>query len=372
MHVLFIHQNFPAQFRYIAPRLVSDFGWQCTFVTGKAEGTLPGVEKLVYRTRGGATRANHLCTRNFENCVVHAHGVYAALKARPDIRPDLVIAHTGFGSSLFLPFLYDAPIINFLEYFYRPHGGDMGYRPEMPVTEAMLLRVKTRNAMLMLDLENCDRGWTPTQYQREFFPAPYRDKIEVIFDGIDTSVYHRKDNPDRSIGAGKHIGPGLRIVTYVARGFEMMRGFDIFMKAAKRIYEQFPDVAFVVVGADSIHYGGEQRYISGAFRHHVLGQDEYDLSRFHFTGYVSQETLADILSISDLHVYLTEPFIASWSMVDAMACGAVVLASDQTCVRECITHGENGLLCDFFDYEALARKAVEVLRDPAAYRHLGK
>src|SRR5690348_1876680 len=110
MHVLFVHQNFPAQFRYIAPRLVKDFGWKCTFVTERKQGDLPGVEKVLYTSRGGATKANHICTRNFENAVAHAHGVYETLKSRPEIQPDLVVAHAGFGSSLFLPYLYDAPI----------------------------------------------------------------------------------------------------------------------------------------------------------------------------------------------------------------------------------------------------------------------
>jgi len=373
MHILFVHQNFPAQFRYIAPRLVHDYGCQCTFVTERQEGALPGVEKVVYRARGGATSANHPCTRNFENAVGQTHGVYEALKARPDIRPDLVVAHTGFGSSLFLPYLYDAPIINFLELFYHTLGGDLGFRPELPVRELSLLRLTTKNAMILLDLESCDRGWVPTHYQKNLFPKPYHDKIEAIFDGIDTDVYHRKDNPARQIGKGPPVDPNCRIVTYVARGFELMRGFDIFMKAAKLIYEQFPNVIFVVVGSDNIHYGPDQEYFkTKSFRHYVLGQDNYDLSKFRFTGYVPQETLADILSISDLHIYLTQPFIASWSMVDAMACGAVVLASDQVCTREYIVPGQNGLLCDFFEYEGLARQAVEVLKDPPAFQHLAQ
>ena len=372
MHVMFVHQNFPAQFRYIAPKLVNDFGWTCTFVTEKAEGSLPGIEKVVYAARGHATLANHVCTRTFENQVGQAHGVYAALQARTDVRPDLIVAHSGFGSSLFLPYLYDAPIINFFEYFYRPVGQDLGYRPELSVTEVALLRSRTRNAMIMLDLDNCDRGWTPTNYQRDFLPREYREKVEVIFDGIDTDVYHRKPEPNRNVAEGITIPKGPRIVTYVARGFEMMRGFDIFMKVAKRIYEQFPDVVFVVVGTDRVHYGPDLSVFKArSFREHVLGSGEYDLSRFIFTGYVQQETLADILSMSDLHIYLTEPFIASWSMVDAMACGAVLLASDQKCVREYVTHGENGLLRDFFDVEGLAAQAIEVLRDPAAHRCLG-
>ncbi len=373
MHVLFIHQNFPAQFRYIAPRVAQEHGWKCTFATAKASESLPGVEKVVYTSKGGATKANHFCTQNFENCVWEAHGVYEMLKQRPDIQPDLIVAHTGFGSSLFLPFLYDAPIINFVELYYRPVGGDVGFRKELPVSEETLLRLQTKNAMIQADLANCDRGWTPTQYQRDFFPPEFRSKIEVIFDGIDTAIYHRRDNPQRLINGKLLAPPGKRIVTYVARGFEKMRGFDIFMEASRLIAEQYPDVLFVVVGKDTVHYGSDLKYFKEAtYREHLLASGRYDLSKYLFTGFVSEETLAEILSISDLHIYLTEPFIASWSMVDAMSCGVVLLASDQRCVREYVEPGKNGLLVDFFDVEGLAKQAVEVLRDPVAYRPLAE
>ena len=373
MHVLFIHQNFPAQFRYIAPRVAQEHGWKCTFATAKASESLPGVEKVVYTSKGGATKANHFCTQNFENCVWEAHGVYEMLKQRPEIQPDLIVAHTGFGSSLFLPFLYDAPIINFVELYYRPVGGDVGFRKELPVSEETLLRLQTKNAMIQADLANCDRGWTPTQYQRDFFPPEFRSKIEVIFDGIDTAIYHRRDNPQRLINGKLLAPPGKRIVTYVARGFEKMRGFDIFMEASRLIAEQYPDVLFVVVGKDTVHYGSDLKYFKEAtYREHLLASGRYDLSKYLFTGFVSEETLAEILSISDLHIYLTEPFIASWSMVDAMSCGVVLLASDQRCVREYVEPGKNGLLVDFFDVEGLAKQAVEVLRDPVAYRPLAE
>lgn len=371
MHVLFLHQNFPAQFRYIAPRLVQDYGWQCSFMTANDQGSLPGVSKLIYRCTGGATKANHFASRNFENTVNEAHAVFETLKYRQDLRPDLIVAHTGFGSSLFLPYLYDAPLINFVEYFYRPVGQDIGFRPEMPVTEESLLRVKTKNAMILLDLENCDRGWTATHYQRDFFPAEFRSKIDVIFDGIDTGIYYRRLNRERRLPSGQVIPKDTRIVTYVARGFERMRGFDVFMEVARRTYEQYPNVLFVVVGADSVHYGPDLAYTDKAsFREEVLSSGRYDLSKFFFTGWVSENDLAEILSVSDLHIYLTEPFIASWSLVNAMSCGAVVLASDQRCVREYIRPGENGLLRDFFDVEGLATEAVRVLRDPAEFRPL--
>ena len=216
--------------------------------------------------------------------------------------------------------------------------------------------MKTKNAMILLDLDNCDRAWTPTSYQRDFFPPEFHSKIDVIFDGIDTSIYYRRQNPERRLPNGTVVPAGTRIVTYVARGFERMRGFDIFMEVARRTYEQYPNVLFVVVGSNRVSYGADLAYTEKAsFREEVLSSGKYDLSKFLFTGWVSEPDLAEILSIGDLHIYLTEPFIASWSLVDAMSCGAVVLASDQNCVREYVRHGENGLLGDFFDVEGLVR-----------------
>jgi len=373
MHVLFIHQNFPAQFRYIATRLAAEHGWQISFATERQEDELPGIRKIIYKPRGGATLSNHMCTRNFENAVAHAHGVYEALKATPEIQPDLVIAHTGFGSSLFLPYLYDAPIINFLEFFYHPVGQDMGFRPELPVSEIDLLRIKTKNAMILLDVVNCDRGWCPTHYQRDYFPPELRSKIEVIFDGIDTSVFRRQEGARGRIEKAWNVTSDAKIVTYGARGFERMRGFDIFMKIAARVAAARSDVVFIVVGTDKVYYGGDMNYTTApSFRLQVLEDEPADLSRFRFTGYVPQETLADILSASDLHLYFTEPFIASWSMVDAMACGAVVLASDQACVREYIVPGENGLLNGFFDVDGFTEKSLAVLADPQSYAPLAR
>ena len=379
MHVLFVHQNYPAQFRYIAPRLVSDFGWRCTFCTANARAPdVPGVERVVYRRTFGATRMNHACTRGFENCVGHAQAVYAAMRARPDLTPDLVVAHSGFGSSLFLPHLYDCPVVNFFEYFYRSVGQGLGYRPEDDVSELQVLRSRTNNAMILLDLDNCDRGWCPNEHQRSQFPGRFRTKIEVCPDGVDTALYAPPADArpgyagDRRLPDGTLVPAGTRIVTYVARGFETVRGFDVFMRAAKRIYEQFPDVLFVCAGSDRVYYGNDAERLNGKpLRHYLLETGEYDLSRFHFTGFVPEQDLATILGLSDLHVYLTTPFVTSWSMLDAMSCGCVVLASDQDCTREYIAHGQNGLLCDFFDVEGMAKQAVEVLKDPAAFRVLG-
>ncbi|RUL87848.1 glycosyltransferase [Tautonia sociabilis] len=372
MHVLFVHQNFPAQFGHVARYLIRAHGVRCTFVSEKPAGMVEGIRRIRYAPKLKATPDTLYLTRGFENGVGHALGVYNACKSQLKEPPDLIVGHSGFGSTLFLRELYDCPIINYFEYFYRPKNSDLDFRPEFPIAEIDRLRIYPRNAMFLLDLENCDAGYSPTRWQHSTLPRAYSDKVEVIFDGVETSVWRKHEGVPRAIGDRK-IGPNTRIITYVSRGFESMRGFDIFMKVAKRIYRSRPDVLFLVVGADRVAYGGDLKYIQEqSFLKHVLKQDDYDLSKFVFTGLLPPQQLARLLSISDLHLYLTVPFVLSWSLFNALACGCSVVASDTDPVREVIQHGENGLLAPFYDVEGMAELGLRVLEDPEAHRALGR
>jgi len=387
MHVLYVHQNFPAQFGHIAKHLVEKLNWRCTFVSETPSGNVGGIEKVQYKIAGGATKQNHFCSRTFENTVWHSDGVFNALRRRPDIQPDLIVGHSGFGSTLFLRELYPTvPIVNFFEYFYHPHDpdSDMDFRHDLnwEVPQIKYLRSRCRNAMILLDLQNCQLGYTPTQFQFSKFPAEYHQKMRVIFDGVDRAIYHGYDEtlrPPASQRAarrmcGVDVSPTTRVVTYVSRGFESMRGFDIFMRSAKLIARQYPDSKFFIVGTDRIAYGGDETYIAPhkTFKDWVLAQDDYNLPNFVWVGRLPQEDLGRLLAASDLHIYLTVPFVLSWSMMDALSCGAVVLGSATSPVKEMIRDGENGLLADFFNPEEFAEKAVRVLQDPDEFRPLGR
>ena len=371
MRVVFVHKNFPAQFGHIAAHLVEERGCSCTFVSEKEPGRAGGIDKVQYTTKGGAAKTTHFCARTFENGVWHAAGVYEALKPlRQDLAPDLIVGHSGFGSTLFLPELFpDTPIINYFEYYYRKQGGDVGFRPDFPTSKANLLRIHARNAMILLDLETCRAGYSPTRFQKSLLPESYHHKVRILHDGIPTDFWRPQPVEALTIN-GLAVGPEQRVVTYVSRGFEMMRGFDIFMKVARRICEARPDVIFLVAGTDRVCYGGDLAYIKEkSFKDHVLAQDDYDLDRIRFLGRVQPSVLARMLSRSDLHIYLTVPFVLSWSILDAMACGCTVLASDTAPVREVIRHRDNGLLADFFDVDELTTTALAVLDDPVAYRN---
>ena len=372
MHVLFVHQNFPAQFGHIARCLVKDHGFRCTFVSQHPPGHGDGTERIQYHVKGGATEKTHYCGRSFENALWHSHAVFEALRARPDIKPDLIVGHSGYLSTSFLRELYDCAIVNYFEYYYHTTGSDMDFRPEFTYAELTRLRALARNANLLLDLSACDVGYSPTQWQRSLLPAVFHPKVRVIFDGIDTSLWRPRAGLPRRVGS-MPVPVDVKIVTYVARGFESMRGFDIFMKMAKLLGERRRDVLFVVVGEDRVCYGGDHDLIGKrSFKEWVLSQDTFDLSRFLFPGRMPATLLAELLAMSDLHVYLTVPFILSWSLMDALACGATILASDTAPVREMIQHGHNGLLTDFFDVERMAQAASEVLDHPEDYKNLGR
>jgi len=372
MHILFVHQNFPAQFGHIAEYLAQRHGFRCSFVSEKPAGRVGSIERIQYQIRSGATAANHYCSRTFENAIWHTHAVFEALKARPDIQPDLVVGHSGFGSTLFLRQLYPCPIINYFEYFYRATNSDMDFRPDFPTQEIDRLRAMARNAMILLDLENCDAGYSPMRWQRDRLPELFHDKVRVIFDGIDTQVW-RPHTPEERVVAGQLIPADRPIVTYVSRGFESMRGFDIFMKSAKKLYQRRPDVLFVVVGTDRIAYGGDDKVIGQkSFKDWVMARDIYEPSNFLFLGLVPPAELARLFCLSQLHIYLTVPFVLSWSLLNALACGTTVLASNTAPVREVIEPGRTGLLVDFFDIDRFAETADQVLADPAQYRPLGQ
>lgn len=376
MHVLFVHQNFPAQFGHIAAQLVKRDGWQATFVSQTAPNTgqsqTAGIERITYSLKGGATEQNHYCSRTFENSIWHTHAVYEALAARPDIKPDLIVGHSGFGSTLFLRELYgDVPIINYFEYFYSTKNSDMDFRKDFPSLQIDNLRAKARNATLLLDLDNCSAGYSPTRWQRDRLPARYHDKVDVIFDGVDTTIW--KPTPDEPrVLQNRKIPDTTKIVSYATRGMESMRGFDIFMKAANIVARARQDVLFIIAGQDRVCYGGDTRHTGGkSFKDWVLSKDSYDLSRFWFTGLLPPQELARLFGMTNVHVYLTVPFVLSWSLVNAMACEATILASDTGPVREMITENETGVLTDFFDADAMAGKIMQMLDHPDDYTHLG-
>jgi glycosyltransferase involved in cell wall biosynthesis len=248
----------------------------------------------------------------------------------------------------------------------------MDFRKEFPPQPMDFLRARARNAMVLLDLDNCDAGYSPTDYQRNLFPKELQPKLRTIFDGVDTNVWKPMPDLPRNVN-GQVVPDGMKVVTYATRGMESMRGFDIFMKAAKKLCDRRKDVIFLIAGQDRVCYGGDERFTGGkSFKDWVFSQDNYDQSRFVFLGLIPPTELAKLFNITDVHIYLTVPFVLSWSLLDALACGATVLASNTAPVREMIKSGVNGVLFDFFKPDDLAELANQLLDRKEEYKVLGR
>ena len=95
------------------------------------------------------------------------------------------------------------------------------------------------------------------------------------------------------------------------------------------------------------------------------------MDRVHFLGSLPHKDYLRVLAVSSCHVYLTYPFVLSWSCVEAMSAGCVIVASNTGPLEEVIEDGINGLLVDFFDTASLSQQVIEVLRDPEKYKGVG-
>lgn len=366
MHVLFVHQNYPAQFGHLAHHMQEQLGWKTTFLTKwKGEKGMTPIAK--YEPRRGATQHTSFLSRNFTNCAGQALGVHEAAERLTE-RPDIVLGHSGFGSTLLLKELFQCPVVNLFEFFYN-HGAGAADYEEGEMEDEYKRRLYFMNSMILSDLHVADAGYTPTHFQRNQFPVEYLPKIETLFDGIDRRIFRRLPKVPRTF-RDREIPGDIKVVTYVSRGFESMRGFDVFIRTAKRIYQEHPNVLFLCAGSERVCYGGDMRRIKEkTYKEHVLNRERPDLSKFWFTGMVSTRELVHLLNLSDAHIYFTKPFVLSWSLFNALSCGARIVSSDTEPVREVITHGENGLLAEFADDGQHARHVLDILRNPGDHTH---
>ena len=365
MRILFVHQNTPGQYKHLVRHFAADPAHQVAFI-GKVQRNLPGVRTAVYRPAREPGSATHPYIHLFEGQILHGQGaVRAGLALQKDgFTPDVICAHPGWGEALFLKDVFpDARLMLYCEFFYRADGSDVGFDPELPVSLDTRCRIRTKNAALLAGLEAADWGISPTGWQRRQHPALFRPRISVVHDGVDTDLCRPDAAATVTLPDGRVLSRADEIVTYVARNLEPYRGFPTFMRAAAEILRRRPNARILVVGGDEVSYGAAPAG-GGTWRERMTAETNPDPERIHFLGKVPYETFLSVLRVSRAHVYLTYPFVLSWSMLEAMACGAPIVGSDTPPVAEVIEDGRNGLLVDFFDHEAVADKVEEALDDP--------
>jgi glycosyltransferase involved in cell wall biosynthesis len=371
MRVLFIHQNFPGQFRYLAPTLAAQ-GHEVRALAISPRVALPGVTVHQYAPTPPSSRSGHAWAADFE--VKTIRGEACARKmielAAAGFVPDLVVGHPGWGETWMVKDVWPRTrLLAFQEFFY---GADINFDPEFPEDEQeSRLRMRIKNASLLVGLEAMDWGFSPTEWQRAQFPSAYRQRISVVFDGVDTKNVCPARVPSLTLGSPAiTLEEGDEIVTFVNRNLEPYRGYHVFMRALPRLLELRPRARVVIVGGDGVSYGCAPP--TGSWRDKFLDEvrDRIDMSRVHFVGMLRYGDLLDLFRMSRCHVYLTYPFVLSWSMIEAMSVGALVLGSRTAPVEEVISDGQNGLLVDFFDVEGLATRAAEMLAQPERFRSM--
>ncbi|SNT17387.1 MULTISPECIES: glycosyltransferase [unclassified Azospirillum] len=370
--VLFLHKLFPAQFVHLATKLASVPGVRVTALASDFQARLTGVEAEAYHfvDRGGGGSHPYLFESNRAIWRGQAVLAHCAELSRAGYRPDLIIGHNGWGEILFLKDLWPAAaLIGYFEFFYRGQGADIGFDPEEPFSLDDLARVKTMNTINLLGLDTVDAGVSPTAWQKQLYPTEYQPKLTLIHDGIDTERACAGPARPLVLPDGRRLGPDVPIVTYVARDLEPYRGFRSAMRAAVDILQRRTDAHMVFVGGDGISYGNPPPG-GGTWRARMLAELDGKLptDRVHFIGKVPHAEFINLMRLSRVHLYLTYPFVLSWSMLEAMATGVTLVASATPPVQEVVEHGHNGLLVPFADPAAIAEGVLQALAMQADHR----
>lgn len=380
MKILFVHQNFPGQFGALADHLASNPKNQVVALRAPPGRNFPGVQVVAYQYLSEPLENQHPLLIEQESRLLRAEAAAGAAKQLKEqgFTPDVIIAHAGWGEALFLKDIWPtAKLVGYMEYYYRAEGQDVGFDPEFSAQDEIHLRLlRWKNSANHLLLEQTDACVSPTQWQRSIFPEWAQQKIQVIHDGIDTEFFDR--NPKASVTlakSGQVLTPKDEVITYVSRFLEPIRGFHTFMRALPQILEQRPKAHVLILGGDDPGYMNLPEGFP-SYKQMLLEElhNDLDPKRVHFLGVQQRETYRNVLQISSAHVYLTYPFVLSWSMLEAMSCGARLFASDTAPVQEFVTDGKSGTLIEFSSESIVQHvcKGLKNKRGVASYRQASR
>lgn len=369
MKILFVHQNFPGQFKHLAPALAAQGHEVVALGVNPLLQPLPGVRHIRHAPQaveGAVGEKTPAPLRGIYTAMVRGASAAQALAAlaAEGFVPDTVFAHPGWGEALYIKDVFPrARLLVYAEYFYGSAGGDAAFDPEFSrQTLAGLQSTRIKNTHLLHALSAADAALAPTEFQRGQHPAWARERISVIHDGIDTTRFRPNPRASVQLGAsGLTLRPGDEVITFVARQLEPYRGYHVFMRALPTLLRLRPKLRVVLVGGDGVSYGAAPP--QGSWKEIFLSEvaSRIDRQRVHFVGKLPHEVLTQLFQVTAAHVYLTYPFVLSWSLMEAMSIGALVIGSRTAPVEELVRHGENGLLADFFDAEALAETIADAL-----------
>lgn len=366
MKILLAHQNFPGQFKHLCHHLGANPLHKLVFLTRNTEREVPGVQTVKYELARQNTPGIHHYVSELERGVLHGQAVVReVVKLRQEgFVPDVMVGHNGWGETMFLKDVYPTvPLLSYFEFYYRTSGADVGFDAEYPAQLDDRFRVRMKNGINWAGTESADWGLSPTDWQRSRYPEEVQRKTSVIHEGVDTKMHAPDPRTNITLPNGRRLTYGDEVVTYVSRNLEPYRGFHTFMRAIPKILEKRPNATILMVGGDEVSYG--RRLADGrTYREVLTAEVPVDPERVFFLGRIPYDQFRAVLRVSAAHVYLTYPFVLSWSMLEAMSTGCLVIGSATPPVQEVIEDGVNGLLVDFFSTDQIAQKVDEVLGHP--------
>ena len=374
MKILFIHQNFPGQFRYLAPAL-AERGHEVSALAMGGE-VMEGVAQFLYRPTQNSTPGVHPWVVDFETKVIRAEGILLKVLEMKSqgYYPDAIVAHHGWGESLFIKEVWpNAPLGIYCEFFYHAHGFDLDFDPEFYLPNEVsgaAMAIKNINNRLHFDFANA--GIVPTHWQKSTFPEPFRSRISVVHEGVDTQLCQPKLDVALHLNEDVRLTREDEVITFVNRNLEPYRGYHVFMRSLPEILKERPQAQVFIIGGDGVSYGHappEGRTWKEIYLQEV--SDKIDLSRVHFLGQVAYPIYLALLQISTVHVYLTYPFVLSWSCIEAMSVGCAIVGSDTSPVREVITHNETGRLVNFLSPSEISSQVIDLIENPSERERLG-
>jgi glycosyltransferase involved in cell wall biosynthesis len=377
MKYLFVHQNFPAQYRHVVRHLADQRGNQVYFITQPNENVMVGVHKVSYPPDERGPVTCHAYSAEVDRGIYTGASVAEVCRGLKEqgFRPDLIIGHSGWGETLFLKNIFpETPLLANFEFYYHARGVDVDFDPEFESIFNDPSRLITRNAVNLMAFQSADWGHCATRWQRDLFPPEMRPRISTLHEGVDTSLARPNPNAQFKLPqSGRVLTPADEVVTYVSRNLEPYRGFHIFMRALPQLLRRRKRAHVVIVGGDDVSYGAPPPPRS-TFREMMLMEvgAKLDLERVHFVGILGYSDYLNLLQVSAAHVYLTYPFVLSWSFIEAMACGCLIIGSSTPPVLEVLREGRNGLTVDFFAHKQLASRIEAALAQPDKMRSLRK
>jgi glycosyltransferase involved in cell wall biosynthesis len=376
MKLLFIHPNMPGQYKHLARAFGENPENQVVFITKPRplEKCPKGVRMVSYVTPREPSPETHRYLLPFERAVLQGQEVWRVckkLKITEGFIPDVIVAHPGWGDTLLLKELFpDTPQLSYIEFYYSSFGADVNFDPNEQASEDDLARIHIKNATNLFGLAQMDHGLSPTFWQMRQNPKAFWPKISVLHDGVDTDMCVPKADVSVTLPNGVRLTREDEVITYVARNFEPYRGFPTFMQAAEQLLRERPNCHIIAIGGDEVSYGKPAPAGTNYREIWTKKMNFVDPNRIHFVGMVPYEQLIAYFQLSRAHIYLTYPFVLSWSFMESMACGALVIGSRTPPVQEVITHEANGLLVDFFSPQEVVAAVHRVFADKGGMQPL--